>query len=98
MPQLVLAHLIESGEYDRHLRLVRNRQRRRRDAVLAALAEHLPRARVEGVAAGLHLLIILPEQNRHSEDTRLAADIRYNGVVMHPSPGTGTGTGQDRPA
>jgi GntR family transcriptional regulator/MocR family aminotransferase len=84
LPQLVLAHLIETGEYDRHLRVVRNRQRRRRDAVLAALAEHLPRARVEGVAAGLHLVITLPRQDRWSDDTEVAAAIRQVGVVVHP--------------
>lgn len=84
LPQLVLAHLLATGEYDRHLRLVRNRQRRRRDAVLAALAEHLPHARVEGVAAGLHLLITLPDERRHSDDAELAAAIRRSGVVVHP--------------
>lgn len=84
LPQLVLAHLIENGEYDRHLRLVRNRQRRRRDAVLAALSEHLPRARIEGVAAGLHLLVTLPEQDWYSDDAELAAAIREVGVIVHP--------------
>jgi len=58
--QLVLAHLLGSGAFDRHLRLVRARQRARRDALLAALAEHLPRAGVQGVAAGLHLTVTLP--------------------------------------
>ncbi len=58
--QLVLAHLLDSGGFDRHLRLVRARQRARRDALLAALAEHLPRAGVQGVAAGLHLTVTLP--------------------------------------
>ena len=58
--QLVLAHLLDSGGFDRHLRLVRARQRARRDALLAALAEHLPRAGVQGIAAGLHLTVTLP--------------------------------------
>lgn len=82
LPQLVLAHLIATGEYDRHLRLVRTRQRQRRDAVVTALAAHLPEARVEGVAAGLHLLITLPE--RELDDKELAAVLRRNGVVVHP--------------
>ena len=56
--------LLAGGDYDRHLRLVRARQRARRDAVLAALREHLPSARVEGVAAGLHLLLTLPGHGR----------------------------------
>jgi GntR family transcriptional regulator/MocR family aminotransferase len=84
VPQLVLAHLIESGQYDRHLRLVRIRHRQRRDAVLAALAAQLPAARVEGVAAGLHLLITFPERHRHRADTELATALRENGVVVHP--------------
>src|SRR6185436_15449507 len=54
VPQLVLARLLESGEYDRHVRLVRGRHRARRDALLGALDEALPGASVEGVAAGLH--------------------------------------------
>ncbi|MGE3660952.1 MAG: PLP-dependent aminotransferase family protein [Pseudonocardia sp.] len=61
LPQLALAELITSGELDRHLRLVRVRHRARRDALVAALAEHLPGARVHGVAAGLHLLLTLPD-------------------------------------
>jgi GntR family transcriptional regulator/MocR family aminotransferase len=52
LPQLVLAHLIASGELERHIRLVRKRQRNRRDALLAELTEQLPGARVQGVAAG----------------------------------------------
>src|SRR5262249_56276842 len=60
LPQLVLAKLIASGELEQHIRLVRKRQRSRRDALLRALREHLPQARVQGVAAGLHLLITFP--------------------------------------
>jgi GntR family transcriptional regulator/MocR family aminotransferase len=81
LPQLVLAHLLASGEYERHLRTVRRRQRRRRDALLAGLHEHLPCARVEGVAAGLHLLITLPGP---ADDTELAARIERTGVRVHP--------------
>ena len=58
--QLALAHLIESGDYDRHLRQARRRYRARRDALVAAVARHLPGARVTGVAAGLHAIVRLP--------------------------------------
>ncbi len=57
LPQLVLARLMESGELERHLRLLRGRHRRRRDAMIAAVAEHLPGAVVHGAAAGLHLTV-----------------------------------------
>ena len=61
LDQLVFARFLASGEFERHVRRVRIRQRARRDAMLGALREHLPHAQVLGVAAGLHLLVTLPE-------------------------------------
>ena len=57
--QLALARLLESGAYDRHLRAARRRYRARRDALVSAVAAHLPGARVTGLAAGLHALVRL---------------------------------------
>jgi GntR family transcriptional regulator / MocR family aminotransferase len=82
VPQLVLARLLESGEYDRHVRLVRARHRARRDALLGALAEALPAASVKGVAAGLHLLVTLPGEN--VDDVALADELQAAGVLVHP--------------
>jgi GntR family transcriptional regulator/MocR family aminotransferase len=82
LPQLVLAELLASGAYDRHLRLVRTRQRARRDAVVAAVGAHLPSARVEGAAAGLHLLVTFPDGGR--DDLELATRAREAGVLVHP--------------
>ncbi|GAA3224904.1 hypothetical protein GCM10020256_34120 [Streptomyces thermocoprophilus] len=45
LPQLVLARLMDSGELERHLRTLRRRHRARRDAMIAALAVHLPGGR-----------------------------------------------------
>ena len=84
LPQLVLAHLIASGELERHIRGVRKRQRSRRDALLRALREHLPEARVQGIAAGLHLLITLPERAGAADDTELAERVSRAGVLVHP--------------
>ena len=42
--QLALARMIESGAYDRHLRQARRRYRARRDALVQAVARHLPGA------------------------------------------------------
>jgi GntR family transcriptional regulator/MocR family aminotransferase len=84
LPQLVLARLIASGELEQHIRLVRKRQRSRRDALLAALREQgvTPAARVQGVAAGLHLLITFP--GRSGSDADLAEAILATGVLVHP--------------
>ena len=57
LPQLVLAELMGSGELERHLRFLRRRHVRRRDAMIDAVAAHLPGARVHGAAAGLHLTL-----------------------------------------
>jgi GntR family transcriptional regulator / MocR family aminotransferase len=81
LPQLVLARLLATGGYERHLRTVRTRQRRRRDALLAGLRTHLPQARVAGVAAGLHLLITLPGD---TPDPVLAERAAAAGVLVHP--------------
>jgi len=58
--QLALADFLERGELDRHLRRTRTVYRARRDALVAALAHHLPDCRPAGVAAGLHLVVHLP--------------------------------------
>src|SRR6201999_2948844 len=58
--QAVLAEFLATGQYDRQLRRCQRLYRLRRDALVAALAEHLPGARVSGIAAGLHAIVTLP--------------------------------------
>ena len=61
LDQLALAHLIASGDHDRHLRRARRAYAQRRDRLVAALARELPDARIEGAAAGVHLVLALPD-------------------------------------
>jgi GntR family transcriptional regulator/MocR family aminotransferase len=77
--QLALADLIERGELDRHLRRVRASYRRRRDALLAAIANLLPGARVLGVAAGLHVTLKPPEP---LDEAALMARASERGVAV----------------
>ncbi|MDX3247113.1 PLP-dependent aminotransferase family protein, partial [Streptomyces sp. ME18-1-4] len=60
LDQLTLAEFITSGAYDRHVRASRTRYRRRRDALVSALAARAPAIRVTGIAAGLHAVLRLP--------------------------------------
>jgi GntR family transcriptional regulator / MocR family aminotransferase len=83
LPQLVLAALISTGGLEQHIRQVRTRQRRRRDALLAALTAQLPGARVQGIPAGLHLLVTFPDAAGRLDDTALAAGLRRDGVLVH---------------
>jgi len=85
LEQLALARLLSTGGFDRHVRSVRPAYRARRDAVLAALAEHLPAARVHGVAAGLHVLVELPA-GTDAAALLAAAErrrLRLYGLAMH---------------
>ncbi|MFF5056549.1 PLP-dependent aminotransferase family protein [Micromonospora sp. NPDC000663] len=81
LPQLVLAELMASGALERHLRLLRHRHVRRRDAMIRAVRAHLPGAVVHGAAAGLHLLVTLPGD---LDDTALAAAALRRGVKVQP--------------
>ncbi|NJP88474.1 PLP-dependent aminotransferase family protein [Nonomuraea sp. FMUSA5-5] len=58
--QLTLADLIESGQYDRHVRRMRQRYRARRDRLVATLAARAPHIATTGIAAGLHAVLRLP--------------------------------------
>ncbi len=73
---------VPAGELEQHIRVVRTRQRSRRDVLLRALSEYLPAARVQGIAAGLHLLITFP--GRSDPDPDLAEAILRAGVLVQP--------------
>ena len=78
LDQLALAHLIDTGELDRHLRRVRRTYAERRARLVAALGAAIPEGRVEGAAAGVHLVLALP----HALDPgRLDAALEAEGVV-----------------
>ncbi|GAA2359896.1 MocR-like pyridoxine biosynthesis transcription factor PdxR [Nonomuraea africana] len=81
LPQLVLAALMDSGELERHLRLLRTRHRRRRDAMIGAIGRLLPGAVVHGAAAGLHLMVTYAAG---PADTDLAAAALARGVKVQP--------------
>jgi GntR family transcriptional regulator/MocR family aminotransferase len=61
LDQLVLAALLESGRYDRHLRRMRALYAARRTRLIAILARHAPAVRLTGLAAGFHAVAHLPD-------------------------------------
>ncbi|MFF9866691.1 PLP-dependent aminotransferase family protein [Streptomyces sp. NPDC013953] len=60
LDQLTLADFIASGAYDRHVRRMRQRYRRRRDRLVTTLAARAPHLVPTGIAAGLHAVLRLP--------------------------------------
>jgi GntR family transcriptional regulator / MocR family aminotransferase len=93
LEQMALADFVTRGEFDRHLRRMRPVYRRRRDALLEALARHLPWLEPSGVCAGLHLVTWLPP---HLDEGAVVAAARRAGVgvdaigpyrITNPGPG-----------
>jgi GntR family transcriptional regulator/MocR family aminotransferase len=60
LEQLAFASFLSRGEIDRHLRRNRAIYRSRRDALMSAIAAHLPGVTIRGIAAGLHAVAELP--------------------------------------
>jgi GntR family transcriptional regulator/MocR family aminotransferase len=67
---MAFGDFLARGQFDRHLRHTRRTYRQRRNALVAALRQHLPSLTPRGVAAGLHLMLELPE--RMDEDAAVA--------------------------
>ena len=84
LDQLTFADFLSRGEFDRHLRRMRPMYRSRRDALLTALAQHLPELEPGGIAAGLHLVAWLPQDLE--EATVIAAAAREGVAVAGVSP------------
>src|SRR6516164_10500781 len=87
LEQLAFADFVTRGEFDRHLRRMRPVYRRRRDALLAALARHLPWLQPVGASAGLP---------PHLDEAAVASAARQAGVgldavgpyrITNPGPG-----------
>ncbi|GAB3568481.1 PLP-dependent aminotransferase family protein [Amycolatopsis endophytica] len=87
LDHLILADLLTSGAYDRHVRQRRTAYRRRRDRLLAALP---PSFEPDGVSAGLHLVL-----RPHGEEEVVLRALRKRSVAvdrlsryrMRPGPG-----------
>ncbi|MEV1115178.1 PLP-dependent aminotransferase family protein [Actinosynnema sp. NPDC049800] len=75
--QAAFARLLGAGGYDRHLRRTRQLYRARRDALLAALRAVLPGWEPIGVAAGLHVVVRLPDG---TDDVALRERLARRGV------------------
>ncbi|MFF9084841.1 PLP-dependent aminotransferase family protein [Streptomyces sp. NPDC014991] len=98
LDQLALADFITGGSYDRHVRRMRQRYRRRRDRLVTALAAHAPHIRVTGIAAGLHAVLRLPPG---TEGPTVSAAARH-GIALdglagfrHPDAATGRDAERD---
>jgi GntR family transcriptional regulator/MocR family aminotransferase len=81
LDQLTLAEFLSRGHYDRHVRRARSIYRTRRDCLLTALLKQLPELPIEGVAAGVHLLLRLPPG---VSDTAIADEAQRARIAVAP--------------
>jgi GntR family transcriptional regulator/MocR family aminotransferase len=94
LDQLALAELIRNGAFERHLRRMRKVYRRRRDDLIERVARRAPGIEPAGIAAGLHLVLRLPEGTVEAEleEACLARGVAVSGlrqftVGRAPAPG-----------
>jgi GntR family transcriptional regulator / MocR family aminotransferase len=82
--QNVLASLIESGTYERHVRRLRRDNEQRRKALLEAFDQHLAGyGELVGMAAGLHGVLLLPRLQADDE-ARVQTMALERGVGVYP--------------
>ncbi|MFC0107983.1 MocR-like pyridoxine biosynthesis transcription factor PdxR [Kibdelosporangium aridum] len=87
LDQEALALLMESGRFDRHLRRVREIYRARRDVLAAEAERAFGPGRLQGLAAGCHALLRLPDgtSERAVVETAAAMGVRVNGLADYRS-------------
>lgn len=85
LSQLTLADLISTHGYDRQIRGGRARYRKRRDALVEALAE-FPALSAAGISAGQHILVTLPKDGpREAEliESARRRSLALSGLANH---------------
>ena len=82
LDQEALALLMETGRFDRHLRRVREIYRTRRDVLAAEVESVFGPGRLQGMVAGCHALLRLPDGTSESAVVETAASmgVRVNGL------------------
>jgi GntR family transcriptional regulator / MocR family aminotransferase len=82
LDQLALADFLDRAELDRHLRKTRQVYRRRRDLLMEGLGTHLPELSPHGIAAGLHLMVLL---SPHTDVKQLVSAAAQRSIRLHPA-------------
>ncbi len=84
LEQTVLAELIRSGAYERHLRRLKRENERRRSALMEAISTHLgSRASVDGTDSGLHIVVWIKDIPRSAEQ-HFVAKAKAQGIGIWP--------------
>lgn len=74
--QKTLRRFIDEGHFERHLNRARNLYKQKREAIVSAIGELLPDAKIEGATAGLHF--VLRVNNGMNEQELIQKAKEYN--------------------
>jgi GntR family transcriptional regulator / MocR family aminotransferase len=77
LDQLAFSRFLQCGDFDRHLRRMRQVYSARRNLVTELLAEVLPDHEVRGIAGGLHIVLGMPS---HSAAASVRVEARACGI------------------
>lgn len=80
LEQMVIADLLQSGQYDHHLRRLRKQNLERRDALISSLQTVFDGVHLIGTDVGIQLSWVLPEQ--FLEVSALCEHARARGVIL----------------
>lgn len=82
LEQVTFAELLAAGHYDRQVRRCRTRYRRRRDAVVRGVTDLGGRLTAAGIAAGLHVVVLVGDEATEADVLRgaAAASIQVEGL------------------
>lgn len=100
LSQHIIAHLLQSGEYARHVHRLHEAYRRKRDAMLDALAEAFagcPAVRWNRPKGGLYVWVEFTDGTRTGPDSPLFKAARQAGVLVVPGEFCHVATDQTRP-
>jgi DNA-binding transcriptional MocR family regulator len=83
LAQLAVAELLESGAFDRHVAALRGEHRRRRDAMVKAIGQHLAPGQLRFAVpeGGLYLWCRLPDDTPAADVQR---ELFHDGIVFVP--------------
>jgi GntR family transcriptional regulator/MocR family aminotransferase len=82
--QAALAHFMEDGGFERHLRMARKELKARRDALVAGLREHArDRVEISDTPAGMHLVVWLRGYDA-ARCEALVTDAHEHGLGLYP--------------
>ena len=79
LDQLAFARFLQCGDFDRHLRRMRQVYGARRNFITGLLAEFLPDHEVRGIAGGLHVVLGMPSHSA-AASVRLEAQVLGIGI------------------